>query len=38
MVDEFGDGSVLVEHHNLAFPNRHALADWLRGQKETTTK
>jgi hypothetical protein len=32
MVDEFGDGSVLVERHNAAFPNRHALAEWLRGE------
>jgi hypothetical protein len=28
-VDEFDDGSVLVERETLAFPNRNALIEWV---------
>lgn len=33
-VDEFGDGSVLLERGTLAFPNRAALDEWLREKNE----
>lgn len=28
-IDEFGDGSLLIERENLAFPDRQVLAEWL---------